>query len=289
MIVYLNGSYLPIEEARVSVLDRGFLFGDGVYEVIPAYGGQLFRLRHHLQRLQSSLDSIRLQNPLSELQWQEILENVLQKNLDPTNELADQYAYLQVTRGVAAKRDHRFPSDVQPTVYVNSSPLPAPAKDICTQGIAAITLDDIRWKYCNIKATSLLPNVLLRQQAEEQKVSEAILIRDGLVLEGSASNVFVIIKGCICTPPKNDLILPGITRDLVVELAQKYDLANEIRDIREDELNHADEIWVTSSTREIDPVTRLNGNAVGTGAPGPIWKSMVEHYRKKIASTRKGL
>lgn len=286
--VYLNGDFLLLENARISVLDRGFLFGDGVYEVIPAYGGRLFRLSHHLRRLQGSLDGIRLHNPLDNQQWESILNELLERNQNPDNRLADQAVYLQVTRGVAAKRDHRFPPTVTPTVYANSFPLTAPDPQIAQQGIAAITLDDIRWQYCNIKAITLLPNVLLRQQAEEHDASEALLIRDDFVLEGSASNVFVVKDGVICTPPKGPQILPGITRDLVIELAAQHQLPHEVRNIRASELDSADEIWVTSSTREINPVTRLDGRSIGDGKPGPVWETMIRHFRTYKDAVRRG-
>ena len=286
--VYLNGNYLPMEDACVSVMDRGFLFGDGVYEVIPAYGGRLFRLPHHLQRLQNSLDGIRIVNPLSDTEWEQVLTELLQQNAATDGSNHDQSVYLQVTRGSAAKRDHSFPTPVTPTVYAFSVRIPAPDPAVAKQGIAAITLDDIRWKYCNIKAITLLPNVLLRQQAADQGAVEALLIRDGLVIEGSASNVFVIRDGAILTPPKGTQMLPGITRDLVLELAAQHQQPCQEADIRETELRDADEIWVTSSTKEIVPVTMLDGKPVGDGAPGPVWKAMIELYRTYRDAVRSG-
>ncbi len=285
--VYLNGSYLPMEEACVSVMDRGFLFGDGVYEVIPAYGGKLFRLSHHLHRLQNSLDGIQLINPLSTSAWQKILDEVLERNCEQTDASNDQSVYLQVTRGSALKRDHNFPDRVTPTVFVFSNPIePDPVST--AQGIAAITLDDIRWQYCDIKAITLLANVLLRQQATDHNAAEALLVRDGLVIEGSSSNVFVIRDGAILTPPRGEQMLPGITRDLVLELAEQHALPYRETDINEDTLRQADEIWVTSSTREIIPVTSLDGKSVGDGLPGPIWKSMIELYRRYKDAVRSG-
>lgn len=286
--VYLNGSYLPIEDAYVSVMDRGFLFGDGVYEVIPAYGGKLFRLSHHLQRLQNSLDGIRLINPLGNSAWQEILNEVLERNREQTNAGNDQSVYLQVTRGGAARRDHSFPDKTTATVFVYSNPLPEPDPAGISQGVAAITLDDIRWQYCAIKAITLLPNVLLRQQAVDRNAVEALLIRDGLVIEASASNVFVIRDSTILTPPKGEQMLPGITRDLVLELAEQHALPYRETDISEDALRQADEVWVTSSTKEILPVTRLDEKPVGDGLPGPIWKSMIELFRRYKEAVRNG-
>ena len=286
--VYLNGAFLPIEQACVSVMDRGFLFGDGVYEVIPAYGGRLFRFPHHLQRLQNSLDGIRLGNPCDALQWRDILTELLERNREHADNHNDQSVYLQVTRGSAAKRDHNFPERITPTVFAMSSPIAAPDSDIEAHGVAAVTLDDIRWQMCNIKAITLLPNVLLRQQATEQNSAEALLVKDGLVIEGSASNVFVIKDGRIQTPPNGPLMLPGITRDLVLELAARQDLPCSENDVKVAALRDADEIWITSSTREIVPVTRLDARPVGTGRPGPVWKTMIGHYRNYKEAVRNG-
>jgi len=286
--VYLNGSYLPMEDACVSVMDRGFLFGDGVYEVIPAYGGKLFRLSHHLGRLQNSLDGIRLANPFSDDAWQKILNEVLQRNGGQTDAGNDQSVYLQVTRGSAAKRDHRFPDSITPTVFAFSNPLPEPDPAGTTQGVAAITLDDTRWQYCAIKAITLLPNVLLRQQAADLDAAEALLIRNGLVIEASASNVFIVRDGTILTPPKSEQMLPGITRDLVLELAEQHALPYRETDISEDVLRQADEVWVTSSTKEIAPVTRLDDKAVGDGLPGPVWQSMIQLFRHYKEAVRNG-
>ncbi len=286
--VYLNGNYLAMEDACVSVMDRGFLFGDGVYEVIPAYGGRLFRLSHHLHRLQNSLDGIRLTNPLSDCTWQEILDEVLQRNREQTSASNDQSVYLQVTRGSAAKRDHSFPDRITATVFVFSTPLAEPDPVDKTQGVAAITLDDIRWQHCAIKAITLLPNVLLRQQAADNNAAEALLIRDGLVIEASASNVFVVRDGIILTPPKGEQMLPGITRDLVLELAEQHALPYAETDISENTLRQADEVWVTSSTKEVLPVTRLDGKVVGDGLPGPVWQSMIQLFRRYKEAVRNG-
>lgn len=282
VIVYLNGKYLAIGDAHVSVLDRGFIFGDGVYEVIPAYGGYPLRLEHHLQRLQNSLDAIRLGNPHSETEWTNIITSLIAKN-----EGDDQYIYLQVTRGVA-KRDHRFPDSNTPTVFVMSSPLLPVDSELLKNGVSAITLDDIRWRYCNIKTTALLGNVLLRQQAVEQDAAEAILIRDNEVTEGAASNLFIVLNGTIITPPKSDLLLPGITRDLVVELAHHHQLACEEHTITAEELSQAEEVWVTSSTKEILPVTKLDGKAVGDGMPGKVWHNMYQLYQDNKVQLRQG-
>ena len=282
-IVYLNGEFKPISEACVSVLDRGFLFGDGVYEVIPAYGGNLLRLESHLKRLQNSLDGIRLQNPLSDQQWQDMLNQLVEKNSGE-----DQGLYLQVTRGVAAKRDHNFPQKVQATVFAMSNVLSPVSMTVLEKGIEAVTLDDIRWRACNIKTTALLANTLLRQQATDKGAGESILIRDGYATEGSASNVFVVLDGTIVTAPTSPLLLPGITRDLVIELAHTHDMPCEQRDIAEAELHAASEIWITSSTREVLPVLTLNGEPVGKGSAGPVWRKMINLYQQYKQQLRDG-
>jgi len=286
--VYLNGAFLPIEEACVSVTDRGFLFGDGIYEVIPAYGGRPLRLPHHLQRMQNSLDGIRLANPLSDAQWQEIIDELLQRNRDRAGADNDQSIYLQVTRGTAPKRDHSFPAQITPTVYVAANPIPPADPDIAARGIAAVTLDDIRWQWCDIKAITLLANVLMRQSAADQDAAEALMIRNGLVIEGSSSNVFVVKNGVMQTPPKSPLMLPGITRDLILELAHANGLDCRECDIPQAALHDADEIWISSSTREIVPVTRLDARPVGSGLPGPLWRTMTGHYRQYKTAVRNG-
>lgn len=287
-IVYLNGSFMPVEEACVSVTDRGFLFGDGVYEVIPAYGGRLFRLPHHLQRLQDSLDGIKLSNPLSETEWTQLLETLLQRNRDHAGENNDQSVYLQVTRGTARKRDHNFPAEIRHTVYACSNPIPEPDPAVEREGVSAITLDDIRWAWCNIKAITLLPNVLLRQQAGERGAAEAILIRDGYAIEASSSNIFIVRDGTLITPPKSPVMLPGITRDLVLQLAEQHGIAYREDNITEEALHNAEEIWITSSTREIVPVTRLDDKSVSDGLPGPVWKTMLAFYREYKDAIRTG-
>ncbi len=271
-IVYLNGSFLPVHEARVSVMDRGFLFGDGVYEVIPVYGGRAFRLEHHLQRLGLSLQGIRIGNPLDQAQWSDILTALIRQNGG-----GDQSLYLQVTRGVAPRRDHAFPAGVQPTVFAMSTPLTEPDA-VLQSGISAVTVTDIRWQLCNIKAITLLPNVLMRQQAIDAGAAEAILLRDGNATEGSASNVFIVRDGVVLTPPKSNLLLPGITRDLAVELCHANHIPCREADISAAQLRSADEVWVTSSTREVVPVTQLDGQPIGNGRPGPLWQRVSALY-----------
>lgn len=281
--VFLNGEFLPPDQARVSVMDRGFLFGDGVYEVIPAYGGHLFRLRPHLQRLNNSLRAIRIPDPYTEAQWSGILEELIGENPG-----TDQSVYLQVTRGVMDRRDHAFPLGLEPTVFAMSNPIPEPDPALAERGIAAITLDDIRWQSCHIKAITLLPNVLLRQQAVEAGAAEAILIRNGHATEGAASNLFIVRDGMLITPPKGPLLLPGITRDLVIELAAGHGVPHRENTISEAELHNADEVWLTSSTKEIMPVTSLDGRPVGDGRPGPLYRRMHEVYREYKQAVREG-
>lgn len=268
--VYLNGDYLPLSEAKISVLDRGFLFGDGIYEVIPAYSGRLFRLQEHLLRLENSLNSIRLDNPHTREQWAEILQPLL------TGE-QDQYIYLQITRGVAAKRDHAFPEHTVPTVFAMCSPIvPLTGLD---RGVRAITLDDNRWGQCNIKAITLLPNILHRQRAIDQGCAEAILVKKGHVTEGAASNLFAVLDNVLVTPPKGSDILPGITRDLILEIAQVHHIAHREDLIPLEALRSAREIWLTSSTREIIPVVELDSEPVANGKPGPVWHHMQELFQ----------
>jgi len=276
-ISYLNGSFLPANEARISPLDRGFIFGDGIYEVIPAYGGKLFRLDEHLKRLDDNLAAVRIRQPLTNAEWTSVLNEVVTRNQAIHGD--EQSIYLQVTRGVA-ERDHGFPDEhVEPTLFIMSSALkPLPAS-VAEQGVAAITHEDIRWKNCHIKSISLLANILLRQQAYDNDAVEAILIRDGEVTEGAASNLFALINDVLITPPKGPLLLPGITRDLILELAQQHNIPTCETFITPVQLINAEEIWLTSSTKEILPVTTLNGVAVGNGKPGKLWQQMTQHYQ----------
>lgn len=280
--VYLNGEFMPDTEARISVLDRGFIFGDGVYEVIPVYGGKLFRFSEHLQRLQNSLDALRIDNPLSPEKWNQALNELIKQNGG-----GDLSLYLQITRG-SAPRDHALPDNPVPTIFAMCNVLKPVSTEIVEKGVAAITLDDIRWLRCHIKAISLLPNVLLRQEALDQGAAEAILIRDGLATEGAASNLFAVINGVITTPPKSHMLLPGITRDLILELAIANGLPSQEKDIRLDELKHADEIWLTSSTKEILSVTRLDGHPVAEGKPGPLYQRVLALYQDYKQMLRKG-
>lgn len=271
--VHLNGKFLPAEQACVPVLDRGFIFGDGVYEVIPAYGGKLFRLDEHLQRLQNSLAAVRIPNPLTSDAWATMLNELIAQN-----DGDDQSLYLQVTRG-SAQRDHAMPDNPMPTVFAMSNPLHPVSQKISEHGVAAISLDDIRWQRCHIKAISLLPNILLRQEALDQNAAEAILVRDGFATEGAASNLFIVNDGELITPPTGPFLLPGITRDLILELAAANNIPHQEKNISLAELQSADEIWLTSSTKEILPVTRLDNKPVASGKPGPLFRQMLALYQ----------
>ena len=279
--VFLNGEYLPAEKAHVSVMDRGFLFGDGVYEVIPVYHGCLFRFEEHLERLENSLTLTRIENPYSRKEWRKIM-------LPLIDEKKDQYIYFQVTRGAAEKRDHAFPIDVKPTVFMMCNDI-APFHDK-EKGVKAISVEDNRWSACNIKAIALLGNILLRQQAVEKDCAEAILVREGYVTEGSASNVFAVIDGILITPPKNNYILAGITRDVILELAEANRIPYAEDVISLDALKTASEIWVASSTREILPVIELDGQRIAGGKVGRLWHTMndlLQSYKTTYAETHK--
>lgn len=281
-MIYLNGRFLPIEQAYVPVLDRGFIFGDGVYEVIPVYSHQPFRLDEHLSRLQRSLDGIRLANPYTMAHWRSLIESLIAQN-----EGEDQYLYLHITRGVA-KRDHAFPAGVEPTVFMMSTPLVTPSQELLDNGVAAITAQDNRWGRCDIKAISLLPNVLLRQLAVDAHAMETVLLRDGILTEGAASNIFIVRNDVLLAPLKDHRMLPGITYDLVLELAAANAITHEVRDITEHELRTAQEIMLTSSTKEILPIVRLDGQSVGNGLPGRVFRQLNKLYQNYKATVMRG-
>jgi D-alanine transaminase len=269
---------MPLEEARVPVLDRGFIFGDGIYEVIPAYSRKPFRLKEHLKRLQASLDSIRLKNPHSDAQWTELCAQLVAQNQGE-----DQYIYLHITRG-PAKRDHAFPKQAQLTVFIMSAPLETPSPELLKTGVAAITAQDNRWLRCDIKAISLLPNVLLRQMAVDCGAVETVLLRDGILTEGAASNIFVVKNGVLLAPPKNHLILPGITYDVVLELAAAHSIPHQVRAVSESEVRTAQELWMTSSGKEVLAITTLDSQPVGDGKPGKLFWRMHELYQNYKAT-----
>ena len=281
--VYLNGAWVPLAEARVPVLDRGFIFGDGVYEVIPVYAGTPLRLHEHLARLQTSLDAIRITNPYPAADWEALLQDLVAHQPWP-----DQYVYLQVTRGVA-KRDHAFPKDAAPTVFMMSSPLATPSWEEVERGVAAVTATDFRWGRCDIKSIALLGNVLLRQVAVDAGAVETVLFRDGFLTEGAASNIFVVAGDLLLAPPKSHLMLPGITYDLVLELAAASGLPHQVREVSERETLTASELWLTSSTKEVLAITKLNARPVGSGKPGPVFRRIHALYQEfKAANSAAG-
>ena len=277
--VYLNGKFLPLDEAAIPVLDRGFIFGDGVYEMIPVYSRRAFRLPEHIHRLQQSLAALRLESPHTNEQWQTLLLELIERN-----EGDDLSLYLQVTRG-PAPRDHAFPKVVSPTVFMMSNPLVVPSAQQVSVGVAAISTRDIRWDRCDIKTTSLLANVLLRQQAEDVGAAETVMFRDGILTEGTSSNVFAVERGVILAPPKDQHMLPGITYDVVLELAAANGIAVEIGYFDAARIRAADELWLTSSTKEVLAVVTLDGEAIGNGKPGPMFHRMYglyQDYKKQV-------
>lgn len=274
-IVYLNGDFIPQDEAKVSILDRGFLFGDSIYEVIPVYQGVPFRLPQHLARLRGGLDAIELATPYSDEDWTDIIIQLVAQNGH-----GNQSLYLQVTRGITGPRSHAIPTNITPTVLVMSSLLSTPMLEQVEtpQTQSAICVNDFRWGHCNIKTTSLLANVMLRQQAQHAGVDEAILIRNGQLTEGAASNIFVVKDGVVRTPPEGPNLLGGITRDLLIEIMAQHYIECRQEPISQQALADADEIWVTSSTKEIAPLVSLDGSPINQGLPGPLWKTVAKHY-----------
>ncbi|MGO4157845.1 D-amino acid aminotransferase [Cupriavidus sp. YAF13] len=279
-IVYLNGELTPLSEARVPVLDRGFIFGDGVYEVVPIYAGKPFRLQQHLARLARSLDTIGIPNPHADAQWMALIDRVVQ-----ANGLADQMVYIQVTRGVA-RRTHAFPKTVTPTVLIMTNPMSLPSAAMREKGVSCVTAQDKRWLHCQVKSTSLLGNVLAAQNAVENDATETIQFRDGMLTEASASNVWVVSKGRVSAPPKDNLILEGIRYGWMEELCAALDISLEARRISQDEVMGADEVLLTSASKEILPVVTIDGKTIGDGEPGPVFKKLYAAYQEAKAATQ---
>jgi D-alanine transaminase len=277
MNAFLNGRFLPLSEAKISPLDRGFLFGDGGYEVIPVYSRHPFRIDEHLRRMQATLDGLRIVNPHSNDEWRAIILRLIEEA-----EFADQAVYIQVTRGADIRRDHAFPQGVTPTVFLFTAPLVGPTRAQREVGVAAITAADIRWDRCDLKSVSMVGNVLMRQLAVEAGCTETIMLREGFLTEGSATNVFCVRNGIILCPPKDNRILPGITYDVVLELAARHGAPFAVRPVAEAEVRSADELWITSSTKEVLAITTLDGRPVGQGAqagkPGPVTRQMHAWY-----------
>ncbi len=272
-VCYLNGEFLPLDQAKISVLDRGFIFGDAIYEVIPVYRRKPLRLAAHITRLHRSLVEIRIASPHTDGEWSELIGELIAANEDD-----DQAVYLQVSRGVA-RREFGLLQDLEPTVFMLSSPLLPPPKQQIDHGIAAVSLTDFRWLRCDIKSTSLLGANMLRQFANDAGGAECVLFRDGYLSEGSSSNIFVVKNGVLITPPKSHLILPGITYDLLLELATANGVPAEVREVSESEAKAADELMLSASVRELLAITELDGNAVGSGKPCAVFRYLYELFQ----------
>ncbi len=280
ILAYVNGRYLPAEEARVSPLDRGFMFGDGVYEVIPVYQTKLLYLDAHIDRLNLSLKAIEMSAPYTHSEWRSILTPLIEKNPEPY-----QWIYLQVTRGMQLIRDQTIPKEeLTPTIFAIAYPKPLPSKEEQSQGIKAAAIPDIRWKYCQIKTTARLSYVLMFHQAKEAGADEAIIIHNGFALEGTLSNLFMVKNNVIITPPKSTFLLSGITRDRILTLAQKHKISYKEEKILEEALLSADELWITSSTKGIIPILKFNDAPVGKGVAGPLWSQMWDYYNDDMAA-----
>ncbi len=272
---FLNGEYMPLEECRISVLDRGFIFGDGVYELITVYKNNAFYLTQHLERLYRSMAEIKIASPYSEVEWKMLINNLIQQS-----EHDDLAIYIQVTRGVAP-RDHFFPKSTQATVFAMANPFPHVLNEHLKKGVELITSNDIRWKRCDIKGISLLANILAKEEAAQASAVEAIMVRDDYALEGSASNLFVVRGGVVYTHPKDNLILPGITRDFILELLDELGIECKQRCIPKDWLYSSDEIWITSSTKEVLAGTKIDGKWVADGKPGKLWRKIYNLYQQR--------
>ena len=281
-LCYLDGNYLPVRDARVSVLDRGFIFGDGIYEVVPVYGQRLFRFAEHMARLGRSLAKVRIANPHSNEQWLERCRRLVAALAEKTGAV-DQLVYLQVTRGVAP-RDHVMPEDIAPTVFMMANPMKPPTAEQRHKGVACITARDFRWEHADIKSTSLLGNVMARQMSADRGAVETIMFRNGVLTEASASNVWVVHEGAVLGSPKSEHVLEGIRYELIKELCEECGIAYNLRPIPEGEVLAADELLLSSATKEILPVTTLDGDPVGHGAlrgkPGPVYARLHEAYQR---------
>jgi D-alanine transaminase len=282
-IAHFNGRLMPLDEIRISPLDRGFIFGDGVYEVIPVYDGAMLHGREHFERLLRSMKEIQLASPHSVDEWMRITRELL------VHHPGNVSVYIQVTRGVPPKRDHVMPKGLQPTVFMMVQPLVTPSKDAIENGVACVTHEDFRWTRCHIKSTSLLGNIMARPVSADAGATETILLRDGMLTEASSSNVFVVKGNVVAAPPQDYLILLGITYDLVTRLAKEGTVKLEIRPVTERELREADEIWLSSSTKEVLAVTKLDAAPVGSGKPGPVFRRMhalYQEYKKRLATAK---
>jgi len=285
-LCYLNGEYGSLRDAKVSVLDRGFIFGDGVYEVVPVYGRKLFRFDEHMARLGRSLGKLRIANPHTSIEWLERCRRLIGALAEKTG-AADQLVYIQVTRGVAL-RDHVMPPDIAPTVFIMASPMKPPTAEQRHHGVACVTARDFRWERGDIKSVSLLGNVLARQMSADHGALETIMFRNGWLTEASGSNVWVVHEGALLGPPKSEHVLEGIRYGLLEELCEDEGIAYNLRPIPEADVLSADELLISSATKEILPVTALDGQPVGHGAlrgkPGPVYARLYEAYQRAKAA-----
>ncbi len=283
-LCYLNGEYTPLNLAKVSVLDRGFLFGDGIYEVVPVYGRHVFRFDEHMARLDRSLAKVRIANPHTAAEWLERCRGLIDAHA-----ASDQLLYLQVTRGVAP-RDHVMPTDIEPTVFIMTSAMKAPSAEQRHRGVACISARDFRWERGDIKSISLLGNVLARQMSADHGAAETIMFRDGFLTEGAACNVWVVHEGAVLGPPKSEHVLEGIRFELIRDLCEEEGIAFNLRPIPEGEVTAADELMLSSATKEVLPVTTLDGESVGHGAlrgkPGPVYARLYAAYQRAKAAQR---
>lgn len=286
---YLDGEYTLLSEAKVSVMDRGFIFGDGVYEVVPVYGGQPFRFEQHMARLERSLSELRIPNPRTRAQWLEIARRLIADHARSSGqppEDINQLVYIQVTRGVAM-RDHAMPQDMTPTVFVMCNAMKPPTSEQFAHGVACVTAEDFRWEKAHIKSTSLLGAVLARQIGADVGVTETIMFRNGFLSEGAASNVWIVRDKVLAGPPKDHLVLEGIRYDLIEDICRERGIAFELRRISRDEVLGADEVLLSSASKEVLAVTLLDGQPVGTGRPGPIFSALHAGYQQAKARSGK--
>jgi D-alanine transaminase len=282
-LCYLNGEYLPLAEARISPLDRGFLYGDAVYEVMPVYGGRAFRFEAHLERLKRSLAGIAMEDPHGRAEWRALLGTLIERNGGD-----EQYVYWQVSRGAERGRNHAPLPDIPRTVFAFCAPLPSAPPGLAENGITCVTAHDTRWARCDIKSTALLANVLLRQLSVDAGAAETILLRHGELMEASASAVHVVLGGAVLMPPNSHRILPGTTRSAIEEMAARAGIPWRVVAVSEAQLHAADEVWISSATREVQPVTRIDGHPVGGGRPGPLWRrvyAQLQDYKRELAGT----
>ena len=282
-LCYLNGAYLPLTEARISPLDRGFLYADAAYEVMPVYGGRPFRFAAHAERLTRSLAGIAMEDPHRRDEWRTILGSLIERN-----GAGDQYVYWQVSRGAQHGRTHAPLPQIPRTVFAFCAPLPLAGPEVLERGVACVSAADTRWARCDIKSTALLANVLLRQLSVDAQAAETILLRDGELTEASASAVHVVLGGELLQPPQSRRILPGTTRGVVEELAARAALHCRVTPVTEAQLRAADEVWISAATREVQPVTSLDGHPIGSGKPGPLWRRVYQElqtYKRELAGT----